>query len=684
MKFLYPEFLWALSLIAIPIIIHLFNFRKFKKVYFSDISLLKEVKEETKSRSQLKHILILISRILAISALVLAFCYPFIPSDNQKGDNLDKTVSIYIDNSLSMDIKGPNGYFLDLAKNQAMHIVNQYNNDVKFHLISNNFEAKHQRALSKNEIIELIAEISPTSIQKELKSIYTRQSEILKSFDTQKDVYWLTDLQKSNREMDLFQKDSTMSIFLIPYQNNEQENLYIDSVWFNTPSRKLNQQEDLFVRVINTSKDNIQFKLDLSINRNETKGLTNCKIEAKSQLIAKVTFKVKAPGIKHGTLKISDYPNPNLTFDDTYYFSYFIKEKIKVLHLFNNISQNTTSYFQSLYNTTPLVDFESQSINQADYSSIHSNDLIILDGLTNITSGLKSIIYECLENGKTIVVYPGSDIDQESYNDLYNPTSIQFNGKDTTNSIITELNLEHAVFKNVFEKVNKNMNLPKVRKKYNLSIASNSVSNTIISLNDLSPFLVYSEFKNGVIYSFSSPADENATNFVNHALFVPVMLRITELCGTKQKLDYVIGLDLMVKTNAQINSSEGLSVTHLNKENINFIPGFTKQGVTNSLIVQEQIQNDGNFNLLKSGLLIDGFSFNYNRDESNMSFYNKNEFNNQLTRAGIKDQVKIYDLPPDGDYINFKNEALGILYWKYFIVLTLVFLGIEILLIRIL
>ena len=228
------------------------------------------------------------------------------------------------------------------------------------------------------------------------------------------------------------------------------------------------------------------------------------------------------------------------------------------------------------------------------------------------------------------------------------------------------------------------MNLPKVQKKYNLSIASNSVSNTIISLNDLSPFLVYSEFKNGVIYSFSSPAHENATNFVNHALFVPVMLRITELCGTKQKLDYVIGQDLMVKTNAQINSSEGLSVTHLNKENINFIPGFTKQGVTNSLIVQEQIQNDGNFNLLKSGLLIDGFSFNYNRDESNMSFYNKNEFNNQLTRAGIKDQVKIYDLPPDGDYINFKNEALGILYWKYFIVLTLVFLGIEILLIRIL
>jgi len=63
MTFLYPEFLWAISLIAIPIIIHLFNFRRYKKIYYSDISLLKSIKTETKNRSQLKHILILISRI---------------------------------------------------------------------------------------------------------------------------------------------------------------------------------------------------------------------------------------------------------------------------------------------------------------------------------------------------------------------------------------------------------------------------------------------------------------------------------------------------------------------------------------------------------------------------------------------------------------------------------------------
>ena len=47
MQFLYPGFLFALAAIAIPIIIHLFNFRKFKKVYFTNVAFLKEIKHET-------------------------------------------------------------------------------------------------------------------------------------------------------------------------------------------------------------------------------------------------------------------------------------------------------------------------------------------------------------------------------------------------------------------------------------------------------------------------------------------------------------------------------------------------------------------------------------------------------------------------------------------------------------
>ncbi|MBS1623579.1 MAG: BatA domain-containing protein, partial [Bacteroidetes bacterium] len=102
MQFLYPSFLFALAALAIPVIIHLFNFRRFKTVYFSNVSFLKEVKEETTSRSRVKHLLVLAARMLAVAFLVLAFAQPFIPKKNTNIASGKKYVSVYVDNSFSM------------------------------------------------------------------------------------------------------------------------------------------------------------------------------------------------------------------------------------------------------------------------------------------------------------------------------------------------------------------------------------------------------------------------------------------------------------------------------------------------------------------------------------------------------------------------------------------------------
>ena len=103
MRFLAPGFLFALLAIAIPIIIHLFNFRKFKKVYFSNVRFLKLVQIQTSSRQHLKDRLILASRILALTFLVFAFARPYIPNPDQKNAYQEQVVSIFIDNSYSME-----------------------------------------------------------------------------------------------------------------------------------------------------------------------------------------------------------------------------------------------------------------------------------------------------------------------------------------------------------------------------------------------------------------------------------------------------------------------------------------------------------------------------------------------------------------------------------------------------
>ena len=79
MQFVNPLFLFGLFAIAIPVIIHLFNFRKFQKVYFTNVDFIEELKQQTQKQSQLKHLLVLLLRILAIASLVFAFAQPYIP-----------------------------------------------------------------------------------------------------------------------------------------------------------------------------------------------------------------------------------------------------------------------------------------------------------------------------------------------------------------------------------------------------------------------------------------------------------------------------------------------------------------------------------------------------------------------------------------------------------------------------
>ncbi len=80
MQFVYPTFLFALLAVAI----HLFHFRRYRKVYFSDVSFLQQLSDESKKQSRNKHLLVLAARVLAIVFLVFAFSRPFIPSGESR------------------------------------------------------------------------------------------------------------------------------------------------------------------------------------------------------------------------------------------------------------------------------------------------------------------------------------------------------------------------------------------------------------------------------------------------------------------------------------------------------------------------------------------------------------------------------------------------------------------------
>ena len=110
MTFLNPALLWGLLALAVPIIVHFFNLQRPREVLFSNVALVKEVQNTVVRRVKFQRWLLLLFRLLAIAAIVLAFANPVIvePGAILQGN---RSVAIVIDNSYSMTAGNEKGQY---------------------------------------------------------------------------------------------------------------------------------------------------------------------------------------------------------------------------------------------------------------------------------------------------------------------------------------------------------------------------------------------------------------------------------------------------------------------------------------------------------------------------------------------------------------------------------------------
>ncbi len=236
MNFLYPLFTIAGLAVAIPILIHLFNFRRYKKVFFPDIRFLKELQEQTQKQSQLKHLLILASRILAILALVFAFAQPFLSKNKEQLGSGPKAVSMYIDNSFSMGIENNSLSLLDIAKGKAKEIIQGFTANDQVQLLTNDFAYNENRFLSKDEALRQLGTITLSPRNRTAGVILEKQKQLLLTEPGAKQqLIYLSDFQKNSFPFNLEVSDSIKKYF-IPVRTNQINNLSIDTAYFETPS----------------------------------------------------------------------------------------------------------------------------------------------------------------------------------------------------------------------------------------------------------------------------------------------------------------------------------------------------------------------------------------------------------------------------------------------------------------
>jgi len=681
MTFLYPIFLWSFFLISIPVIIHLFNFRIHKLVYFSNLNFLKDIKDVSESKSKLKQLLILLLRILFIASLIMAFSGPYIPLKEISTSKSEKIVSIYLDNSFSMNAESVYGNLFDAAKERARKIISGYDNKQKFLYTDNNLNPVHRTITNKEQVIEFINQANLTPSIRYISDIIDYQNRYLSSelrgTGFQNNIFLISDFQEISSDFKSLKNDSTEFVYLIPLSTSKINNLYIDSCWFESPGRSINKLEELNVRLYNSGDedyDNIPLKLFIN---GKQKAVNSFSIEKNSSKVIKLNFTNIQTGILPAMLEITDYP---IIYDNKFYFNYNINEKTNIL-VVNKKAEN--KYIKALFdeNNDFTVDFE--AIGSIKTSVFPKYQLIVLDEITELPSGLQQELRDFIQNGGSLVFIPSKKGDLISYNQFLKLLkSNTFTLKDTSATEMAEINYNHYIYRDVFKEIKKKLNLPKLKSYYKLQSATLNLNKTLLkSIND-APLLVQGNYGKGKFFIFTFSFNADNSDFIMHPLYVPTLYNIAACSQPESDIYYNINESKLIDINIEKSNNNVLKIVDENAE-YEFIPGIIGTGSRGvKLDVLDQLSKAGNYYIISETDTLAGLAFNYNRKESNTDSYDIKKIKALINQYKLDNYSilsgSLESLSTEINELVSERKDL----WKIFIILSLLFIIAEVAVIK--
>jgi len=663
-----PQLLYALIAIAIPILIHLFNFKKHKKIYFSSIRFLKEIKEENKKKSELKNILILLSRILALSFLILAFAKPYIPASTT---NNSKNIFLYIDNSQSMDIDFGEGNLLNNAKNKAIEISQAYTSDNNFYLITNDFESNHTSSYNTDLIKLQIEKVESSSKPRSITNIISRINSI--SSDNSH-LYFISDFQENTIRIEgLKELDIDNRISLIPIENNKTKNICIDSLFTLGPILNSDNEVDIHVIVSNKSNENIIDEVLFLYLDDKQKSQQYISLLSKET--KEIVFKFITPNTTFINGKIRTHDSP-VTFDNNLFFSLTRSKKINVT-VINNEGENTA--FNALFgNDTAAFNLNSLKLQNINYNILLKQDFIIINEVEELSSGLLNTLLTFTNNGGSLLVVPSKGlVNFNKYNLLLKSLGINTISSKIKNEIkINKFSTNHSIYKNVFSEALNKVNYPISHQAYLLN--KQKISTQIIGLANREDFLIEYNIKKGTIYQFSSPLNNSYNNFTEHALFVPTLINMATSSILLSVPYYIIGSNKDIITKYINNSS---SITHIIGRDIDIIPTITNKNGKQLLNYHNQITKNGIYSIITNNQIVEKVALNYNTSESKVSTLTADELLEFISSNNIANVNVIA-----AENVTLKKviqeQEIGKEFWKIAILLSLLFFAFEILLIK--
>ncbi|PTT00404.1 hypothetical protein DBR11_10070 [Pedobacter sp. HMWF019] len=671
MNFLYPGFLFALTAVAIPVLIHLFNFRKYTKVYFSNVQFLKEVKEQGASREKLRNLLLLFTRILAIVFLVLAFARPYWSSGKKMDPAAQTLVLIYVDNSYSMEAVNKDGSLLDEAKRKVREVVKSYGPNDRFQLLTNDFEGKHQRQVRGEELLQLLDEVKISPVHRGLPQVMNRL-DAHRDLNSNRFIYLISDFQESfTGSKAVGFSDPGEQITLVKLQANKMPNIAADSVWFLSAVHKPGDAEKLVVKLRNYTEEpasGIAVKLTIDYTQ---KAVHNLNIPANGTVNDTIAFRGLGQGWHRGLVSVKDYP---VVFDDYLNFTFKVEASRSVLNIKGDPGER---HIDALYASDSYFKVTDMPESNIRYSDLGEYDVIVLNGLKSPSSGLSQQLRLYVSQGGTVVVFPDLDGNQTQYSAFLSELSLpRVSGLHAEQLNVSAIDLKHEVFREVFEHIPSSIDLPKVNRYFGFAELQKNVQQNLMTLPPNQLFFAQFGLGAGKIYLCATSINIKDSNLPQHPVFVPLMYKVAFGSAKKQPLYYTIGNnDLLESEQISLGTNQSLRLV---ADHFEAIPELRQANGKSLIYIADQVRKPGFYELKKADSVMGVYAFNEDRRESDGRYTEDTKLKElfptqkiELYHSG-KDVLTLEGTP--------KNNRTDL--WKLCLVLCAVFLAVEVLLIR--
>ncbi|MDA0912289.1 MAG: BatA and WFA domain-containing protein [Bacteroidetes bacterium] len=674
MEFVHPEILWGLGALAIPIAIHLLHFRKFRRVRFSQVAFLKNVQRETKATQKIKHWWILLLRLLAFAALIFAFAQPqYYPEGTSRSiSNEGYAVSIYIDNSLSMEGMGEEGQLFQSAQNKASIVVEQFDPTDQFQILTNEFTGRDQTFLTKEQALERIETIKIQPQTKSLDRVLDRiENQLNKAPNRNRSAYLFSDLQQSTHLLpaEVSEPDTSINWFFIPELSEDAPNIWIDSIWFDEPMRIQNRPASLHVKISHNSKnavDGIPMSLEIQDQRIAV-GTFNLVPGIATDTVLRYTH--GEAGIQSASVIIEDAP---IRFDDAWHFGYEVIDKIRIALLTSKPRSAVSQSIQRIFSSADgLYELEMRSAwSPGDFAEQH---MVILSEWPSMGSGFSNALADFVDRGGTVFIIPNEDSIDPT---LFAALNLQgggpwIDGPDR----VEKLQTEHPFFHKMFAKVPERMNLPEISRIWNRKLA---FSEEILAKTERGkPFLTRSPFGAGKIFTLNSEASGAYTNIIEHALWVPLVLRMAEQSAANEIHQGTIGA--MPSWNLNKDITEPASLSLIGPET--WLPETRQIGAELRVNLEGLSLQSGHYQLVQNENPLACLGLNQDRKESNHLAFTTDEMTAQWADKGWKEFQWILATGSAIPQIIQQMEQ-GLPLWKICVIFGLLALFIETILLR--